>query len=263
MVICNDGKLPTWRNRIEPNYKKRDDKPALQKMRTAVNQIIPQITEMLEASGHPLLTVPHVEADDLIGILSARIQRAWKIPVVIVSNDGDYQSLLSPLVSILKPEKGNDRFTKITPTSFEQRYGFEPAVFPHYKAITGDSSDTLPGIHKIGPVGATTLVQSGVRFDSPQPDSFKERLTAQEWEVGRHTYSLVKIPRTVYDLPYAAEQQAVNAALTHLHGFNAWIECPIAHRQRLQAVQQVLSVYDVDARDILQYADVVNKWRAA
>jgi 5'-3' exonuclease len=260
VVICNDGIMPTWRRRLFAGYKKRDA-PQLQKNKVHVNELMPEILDMFRTAGHPVIEVPYVEADDIIGILATRITRVWKIPVVIVSNDGDYQSLLSETVSILCPGAGDNNYRTLTPDTFRSTYGFEPSVFPHFKAITGDSSDTLRGIAGLGPVKATTLIQAGVRLDRDQSEEFQELLTPEQWEQGRQTFALVNVPRRVYDLPDAKEQYGVNQALRDLEHFNQWVSCTATHRARLQQLQQNLSVYDVDARELLQYADVVNKWR--
>jgi len=43
-------------------------------------------------------------------------------------------------------------------TGFCDEYGFEPALFPDYQALVGDSSDNVPGVPGFGPKTAGKLV---------------------------------------------------------------------------------------------------------
>jgi DNA polymerase-1 len=90
------------------------------------------------------------EADDFIATLARRARS----DVVIVSRDKDLQQLLAPGVLLRDPADGSTTDA----TAFQERFGFEPAAFPDYQALTGDSVDNVPGVRGIGPKTAQRLV---------------------------------------------------------------------------------------------------------
>lgn len=90
-----DAKGKTFRDDLYPEYKaNRPSMPEeLASQITAVNEVV-------QASGWPMLVVPGVEADDVIGTL-ARAGAATGMRVIISTGDKDMAQLVNELVSIV------------------------------------------------------------------------------------------------------------------------------------------------------------------
>jgi DNA polymerase-1 len=106
------------------------------------------LDEMAFKSGYRCYAKEPWEADDVIATLTRRYwQRGYG--VAIYSSDGDLLQLLAEGVMVIQPlAKGQVR--EWTRESFAAEYGFAPALVPHYKALTGDKSDSLPGVPRLG-----------------------------------------------------------------------------------------------------------------
>ncbi|MDE2150657.1 MAG: DNA polymerase I [Gammaproteobacteria bacterium] len=106
----------------------------------------PVIAEVVQAMGLPLLAVPGVEADDVIGTLTRR-SRAAGHPVLIVTSDKDLAQLVDGGVALL--DTMQDR--RLDRAGVEQKFGVPPARIVDYLALVGDTSDNIPGVPLVGP----------------------------------------------------------------------------------------------------------------
>ena len=93
---------------------------------------------VLEGSGY--------EADDYIAITTQMLKR---FHVYIHSTDQDFLQLVNQRVSVVKPES-NGEYTTITHDNFFEIVGVPPQFFVDFKAMVGDTSDNITGIHGIG-----------------------------------------------------------------------------------------------------------------
>lgn len=118
---------------------------------------LPALREVLAAFNWPLYEIDHYEADDIIGTFA--VQAAEKdIETCIVSGDYDMLQLIAPKTSVYITKKGGIDLTKYDRSAFANKYGIEVEQFVDYKALVGDTSDNIPGVRKIGPKTAETLL---------------------------------------------------------------------------------------------------------
>jgi DNA polymerase-1 len=115
---------------------------------------LPYIKKMVEALGLPLIEVPGVEADDVIGTLAAQAT-ASGFEIEIVTSDKDMCQLVGPRVRLR--DTMNDRVTGVR--EVEARFGVPPERVVEVMALMGDSIDNIPGIKGIGEKTATRLIQ--------------------------------------------------------------------------------------------------------
>lgn len=94
--------------------------------------------------GLPVVIPMKGEADDGIAFLSESIRNSGR-NVIICSRDHDMKVLLKDNVKILNKD------IEITKEDFFKEYKFHPKYFSMFMALTGDSSDNIPGINGIGP----------------------------------------------------------------------------------------------------------------
>ena len=152
-VVFDEGDKDTFRKEIYEDYKAHRDPPPDELLEN-----IPYIKQIVEAMDIPVLEMPRVEADDVIGTL-AKEAEADGTDVVIVSPDKDFKQLLSDHVSIYKPSKGDQDFEIITDETFRAENELDPVQFIDMLALMGDSSDNVPGVYGIGEKTAQKLLR--------------------------------------------------------------------------------------------------------
>jgi DNA polymerase-1 len=105
--------------------------------------------------GIPVLEIPGVEADDVIGSI-VRWASTHSIHSYICTSDKDLCQLVSPSVSLVHAHKDN---LLVDSQKVEELFGVKPSQIVDYLALIGDASDNIPGIEGIGPKTAVALLQ--------------------------------------------------------------------------------------------------------
>ncbi|MEJ2292775.1 MAG: 5'-3' exonuclease H3TH domain-containing protein, partial [Deinococcales bacterium] len=160
VVVAFDAPVPTFRHERFEAYKAgRAPTPEDLPSQIAV------IKRFLDLMGVPRLEVPGLEADDLIGTVARRCA-ALGYRVDVVTSDRDALQLVGERVRVRNP----DRAEALGPSEVEARYGVRPDQWIDYRALTGDSSDNLPGVKGIGPVAARTLLERYGSLDAVLAD---------------------------------------------------------------------------------------------
>ncbi|MCF8086341.1 MAG: DNA polymerase I [Desulfohalobiaceae bacterium] len=145
-----DGKEPTFRNAIYPEYKAHR-----LLMPESLSQQIPPIMEGVRRLGFACYTASEGETDDYIASLVHRVRPEH--PVVIVGSDKDLLQCLDRDVVLWDPGTKEEKITTLE--DFRRENGIEPGQWPDYLALTGDKSDNIPGVPGIGPKTAKKLLQ--------------------------------------------------------------------------------------------------------
>ncbi len=143
-----DGKGPTFRNALYDQYKA--NRPP---MPEPLAQQIDPVRRGVELLGFKLLVSDGVEADDCICALADRYK--CQRPVVIMASDKDLKQCLDENVVMVSQHGRKETITTLE--SFREAEGMEPATWPDFQAVIGDSADNIPGIPKIGPVTAKKI----------------------------------------------------------------------------------------------------------
>lgn len=107
------------------------------------------------------------EADDLIAELTMEyLLNGYN--VVILSADTDlFQMLRYPQVRLHNFKK------EITANDVEELTGVKPQVYADWKALVGDSSDSIPGVPGLGKSKTTKLLQNFEKIESIPLDEFR------------------------------------------------------------------------------------------
>jgi DNA polymerase-1 len=141
IAVVFDARGPTFRHELYSDYKaNRPPMPA--DLRKQVDQIL-EFTRML---GLPLLQVDGVEADDVIGTLSKTAEEAG-MNCVISTGDKDLAQLVSERTTLVNTMT-NSRMDR---AGVEDKFGVTPEQIVDFLALTGDTSDNIPGVEKCGP----------------------------------------------------------------------------------------------------------------
>src|SRR5215813_3998485 len=147
-AVVFDARGKTFRHEVYPEYKAgRDAQPE----DLAVQ--FPLAREIVSALHVPILEAPGVEADDLIACLVRRAPAGAQVS--IVSTDRDLMQLVGERVQLLD----GIRDRRYGPAEVEARFGVPPVQLLDLRALVGDTSDNIPGVHGIGEKGAAQLIR--------------------------------------------------------------------------------------------------------
>ena len=136
-----DAKGPTFRDDLYPAYK-ANRSPMPPDLRSQIDAV----HEVVRLMGWPVLDVPGVEADDVIGTLAC-LASAQGIEVVISSGDKDLSQLVDQHITVI--DTMNDKRRDLA--GVEAEFGVPPHLMVDYQALVGDAVDNVPGVPKVGP----------------------------------------------------------------------------------------------------------------
>jgi DNA polymerase-1 len=148
LAVAMDSGKQTFRRELYSEYKahRPEAPPDLRSQMRRVEQV-------LQALRVPIFVSPGVEADDLIASMVVRA-RQLGLRTVIVSADKDLMPLVGP--DVLLWDTMRDRVWG--PEEVSQRFGVRVNQVRDWLALTGDSSDNIPGVPSIGPKTAQQLL---------------------------------------------------------------------------------------------------------
>ncbi len=151
-----DAKGKTFRDDAYPQYKA--NRPSMPE--ELASQIEP-LKEAVAALGWSVLTVPGVEADDVIATLAEQARRSgWKC--VISTGDKDLAQLVDAQVTLVNTMSNE----KLDPDGVRQKFGVAPEQIVDYLSLTGDAVDNVPGVEKVGPKTAAKWIQQFGSLDA-------------------------------------------------------------------------------------------------
>jgi len=141
MAVVFDAPGDTFRNEMFDQYKA--NRPP---MPDELRMQIEPLHRIVEALGLPLLMVPGVEADDVIGTLATRAS-AQGMQVLISTSDKDLAQLVDERTTLIDTMKN----TILDRAGVMDKFGVTPEQIVDYLALVGDASDNIPGVPKCGP----------------------------------------------------------------------------------------------------------------
>ncbi len=149
MAVIFDAPGKTFRDDLFPAYKAH--RPP---MPEDLREQIEPLHAVIQAMGLPLLRVPEVEADDVIGTLATRAA-AQGLATLISTGDKDLAQLVGDHVTLINTmsDEHLDRQGVI------DKFGVPPERIVDYLTLVGDSVDNIPGIPNCGPKTAVKWLQ--------------------------------------------------------------------------------------------------------
>ena len=136
-----DAKGKTFRDEMYPEYK-----ATRASMPDDLRLQIEPIHEAVKAMGWPILMVDGVEADDVIGTLSAAAYQAG-MNVVVSTGDKDLAQLVNDKVMLINTMTNE----KMDEAGVLAKFGVPPNRIIDYLTLIGDTVDNVPGVSKCGP----------------------------------------------------------------------------------------------------------------
>lgn len=198
LCVAFDLPAPTFRHDMFEGYKAQR-KP----MPDDLAVQMPLLKETLDAMHIRRLEAAGWEADDVLGSVAAKCERAgWEC--VIVTGDKDSFQLITDTTSVLhvKTRMGQTETILYDKARFAEEYGFAPPLMVDLKALMGDASDNIPGVPGIGEKTALDLVRRFGAVDNIYAgletldikDSVRKKLDAGR-ESAKMSYTLATISR--------------------------------------------------------------------
>lgn len=156
MAVIFDCKEKTHRHILFPEYKANrtvmPDELAVQ---------IAPLHAVIQAMGLPLIAIPGVEADDVIGTLAIQASESGLF-TVISTGDKDMAQLVNE--NIILVNTMND--SVLDREGVINKFAVAPEQMIDYLSLIGDSVDNIPGVYKVGPKTAVKWLQTYNNLDA-------------------------------------------------------------------------------------------------
>ena len=155
LAVAFDVHAPTFRHLMYDAYK-----GTRKAMPDELREQVPVMKDVLKAMNVVIMEQPGLEADDILGTLAKKAEKAG-MEVALVSGDRDLLQIASDHIKIRIPK------TKMGRTEVEDYYAEDvlkayhvtPTQFIDLKALMGDTADNIPGVPKVGEKTAAGLME--------------------------------------------------------------------------------------------------------
>jgi DNA polymerase-1 len=150
-AVALDSKKRTFRHDLDARYKATRPAPP-----EDLAQQMARVESIIRAYDAACFQRDGLEADDLIAAVTARaIEEGWR--VVIVSADKDLMQLVrDDDERVVLWDSMRDRV--YGPAEVKEKLGVQPSRVRDFLALTGDTSDNIPGVPGVGPKTAADLL---------------------------------------------------------------------------------------------------------
>ncbi len=149
MVVVFDAKGPTFRNEMFSEYK-ANRPPMPDDLRIQIEPL----HNLIKAMGIPMISIPGVEADDVIGTLSTLASKQG-IHTLISTGDKDMAQLVDENTTLINTMTN----TILDRDGVIEKFGVPPELIIDFLGLMGDSSDNIPGVPKVGEKTALGMLQ--------------------------------------------------------------------------------------------------------
>ena len=209
LAVAFDPAGPTFRHEMfEPYKAQREATPE------DIKLAVPYIKRLLEALNIPILEVMGYEADDVIGTISQKADKAG-FEVFMMTPDKDYAQLVTENVRMYKPRSKGGGMDILGIPEVQEKFAIEePIQVIDILALQGDASDNIPGCPGIGEKGAKDIVgkYKNIQGIYEHIDEFKgkrkENLVAFKEQVElSYTLATIKL-----DVPIELDQDALKVS---------------------------------------------------
>lgn len=149
-VVVFDAKGKNFRHEMFPDYKAT--RPPMPDDLRPQAEALPDLVRLM---GWPVLVIPQVEADDVIGTLAKMASEAgWN--VVVSTGDKDMAQLVNERVTLVNTMSGET----LDIEGVKEKFGVRPDQIRDYLALMGDKVDNVPGVEKCGPKTAVKWLEA-------------------------------------------------------------------------------------------------------
>ncbi|GGP47800.1 DNA polymerase I [Shewanella saliphila] len=148
IAVVFDAKGKTFRNDMYDEYKAQRP-PMPDDLR---HQIEP-LYRIIHAMGLPLISIPGVEADDVIGTIALQASKEGRA-TLISTGDKDMAQLVNEHVTLINTMTD----TIMGPEEVKAKFGVGPDRIIDFLALMGDKADNIPGLPGVGEKTALAML---------------------------------------------------------------------------------------------------------
>lgn len=225
IAIVFDAEGKTFRDEIYPEYKmQRSSIP------DKLGEQFEPLKKILIAMGLPVIIIPGVEADDVIGTL-AHLAVLEGLDVVISTSDKDFAQLVNDKITLINTMSNQI----LDPDGVKKKFGVTPSQIIDYLTLVGDQVDNIPGVKLCGPKTASKWLQ-----DYQSLDNLLSNVNSIPGKIGEslrnsiHNLPLfktlltikvdVKLPLMLSDLKIKPQDHTKLISLATEMEFKAWLK---------------------------------------
>ncbi|CAN5575810.1 hypothetical protein BH20ACT15_BH20ACT15_13880 [soil metagenome] len=172
VALCFGPDAAAYRTDLYPAYHR--DRPAMPK------ELVPQWADapaFFRSFGWTVAESPDLEADDLMGTLAIKEEKAGGV-ALLMTGDRDMYQCATKSVKVLYVKTGSQGAEVVDPAEVKRRYGIKPELVPDFIALRGDPSDGLPGAKGVGEKTAAELLRKHGSLEGVLEAAFKEKRPA-------------------------------------------------------------------------------------
>ena len=203
LAVCFDKGGSVDRVEVFPEYKaNRQETPE------AIRIAVPYIEKILEAMNIPAIVKEGYEADDIIGTLAKKAEKAG-LETYMVTPDKDYAQLVSDSIFMYRPPRMGNGYEKWGVEEVKQKFEVErPEQVIDFLGMMGDSVDNIPGLPGVGEKTAKKFIATYGSMEGLLENThelkgkMKEKIEANK-ELGLLSKKLATI---MLDVPVELEQ---------------------------------------------------------
>ncbi len=230
-AVCCDAP-PYRRKAISAEYKSKRDAPPPQ----LVEQL-KRTKDRLIADGLLLWESPGYEADDVIA-WATRCAVAEELAVTVVSGDKD-------LLQLVNDAAGVKVYSPISQKSYDEaavreKFAVPPGQIRDLLALTGDSSDNVPGVPGVGPKTAAKMLADFHTLENLLANT--DKVPGKAGESLRASVEAVKLAKRLItletDVPLDFDALYAERAAKPLGPANEWDEASILEKKPVEEPRQ-------------------------
>lgn len=151
IAVVFDAKGKTFRNDMYSEYKAQRP-PMPDDLRSQIEPL----HRIIRALGLPLISIPGVEADDVIGTIARRASAEGR-SVLISTGDKDMAQLVDENITLINTMTD----TIMGPEEVKTKFGVGPELIIDLLALMGDKADNIPGLPGVGEKTALAMLIGG------------------------------------------------------------------------------------------------------
>ncbi len=160
LVVAFDPPKKSFRFSLYPDYKANREK-----MPDDLRGQIDEIKNMMDVLGIKRIEDGDHEADDILGSIAEQIADD-DLEVVLVTGDKDALQLVNENVKVYANKKGISEYEIYDIDGVREKLHLSPEQVIDYMALTGDTSDNIPGVRGVGEKTAQKLLGKYATLDN-------------------------------------------------------------------------------------------------
>ncbi len=201
--VIFDASGKSFRNDLYEDYKAH--RPP---MPDDLREQIEPLYEIIDLLGYPRISIPGIEADDVIATLAVEA-KSKGIRTIIASSDKDLAQLVEDGVINMYDGMKNEMLGR---EEVFAKYGVYPEQVRDYLSLMGDSADNIPGVQGVGPKTAAKWIHEWGDLDGiiQNAESIKGKV-GERLRDSLDVLALSKELTTLFtnaDLPFKVEELA-------------------------------------------------------